>query len=197
MHAAFVIFESMTALDFVGAFDPVSRLKTMGFLPDLSCDICGRTREVRDSAGIIFCATRVAEPLSGYDLVVVSGGPGTRMLVGDSDFVAWIRSAAESELVASVCTGSLLLGAAGLLEGHAATSHSTALSDLRAYVDHVVSERIVDSGRIVTAAGVTSSIDLGLYLCEKFAGPDAREQICAQIEYRCFDSHWTQHAPSN
>ena len=192
MRAAFVIFDGMTTLDFAGAFDPISRLRTMGFLPDLSWDICGIAREIRDSNGIVLRPDRVAAPLSGYDLVVVPGGPGARALVGDSDFVGWIRGASGSALVSSVCTGSLLLGAAGLLAGRAATSHRSALDDLRQYAGEVVPERVVDSGKIVTAAGVTSSIDLGLYLCERLAGPDAREQIRLQIEYRCSDSRATE-----
>lgn len=184
MRAAFVIFERMTALDFVGVYDPVTRLKTMLFRPDLAWDICALTEEVRDSTGLRFRATRVVEPLEGYDLMVVPGGYGTRELVSDARFVGWLRTAQGCPLKASVCTGSLLLGAAGFLKGRTATTHPSAVEELKKFCT-VSDRRVVDEGDIVTAGGVTAAIDLGLHLCERLAGAEAREKIRRQMDYRC------------
>ncbi len=162
MRMAFVIYDGMTALDFIGAYDPLTRLNTMDLLPDVAWHVCATTTTVRDIGGLRFVPDLVGEPLTGYDLVFVPGGFGTRALMDDADFIAWIRTAAEAPLLASVCTGSLLLGAAGLLKDVRATTHPSAYEDLRPFCREVVQERIVDEGRIITGRGVTSSIDLGL-----------------------------------
>ena len=184
MRVAFVIFERMTALDFVGAYDPVMRLKTMLFRPDLSWDVCALSDEVRDPVGLSFRATRVGQPLEGYDLLILPGGYGTRELKSDEKFVGWLRTARNCPLKASVCTGSLLLGAAGFLKGRTATTHPSAVEELKKFC--AVSERrVVDEGDVVTAGGVTAAIDLGLHLCERLAGWEAREKIRRQMDYRC------------
>ncbi len=187
MRAAFVIFEGMTSLDFIGAFDPISRLRWNGILPDLEWSICARSDRVADANRLGFHPDSVAEPLSGYDLVVVPGGMATRSLIREAPFLAWIGSASESGLLASVCTGSLLLGAAGLLKGRVATTNRSALDVLERYASRVVQARVVDAGGVVTAAGVSAAIDLGLYLCERLAGAEARERIAEQMEYRHYD----------
>ncbi len=183
MKFAFVIYDGMTALDFIGAYDPLTRLKTMGFMPEVTWDICAYTAEVRDGAGLQFTPTRIGEPLAGYDLVYVPGGFGTRTLVQDAGFLAWLATARDSRCLASVCTGSLLLGAAGLLAGRRATSHPSAYDELRAYTPQVVDERVVDEGDLVTGRGVSSSIDLGLYLVERIAGPEVKARIKQQMDY--------------
>ncbi|HET9979636.1 MAG TPA: DJ-1/PfpI family protein [Ktedonobacterales bacterium] len=183
MRMAFVIYDGMTALDFIGAYDPLTRLHTMKLLPDVSWNVCATTTTVRDGAGLRFAPDTVGQPLTGYDLVFVPGGFGTRTLVDDSDFIAWIATAAEAPLLASVCTGSLLLGAAGLLKEVRATTHPTVYGQLRPFCRQVMDERIVDEGRIITGRGVTSSIDLGLYLVEKLAGKAIRQRIQTQMDY--------------
>ena len=184
MKVAFVIFDRMTALDFVGVYDPVTRLKTMGLMPQLSWDVCSQTPEVADDRGLAFTPTKVGGPLGGYDLLIVPGGFGTRALVDDARFVGWLRTAAPCGLKASVCTGSLLLAAAGFLEGRRATTHPNALRELGRYGVSVVAERVVDEGDVVTAAGVTSAIDLGLHLVKRLAGGEGEERIRRQMDYR-------------
>ncbi len=185
MRIAFVIFDGMTALDFIGVYDPVTRLKTMGFMPELEWDICAQTREVRDGAGLLFTPTRVGESLASYDMLIVPGGFGTRELVHDDAFIQWLRTAELCPLKVSVCTGAKLLGAAGFLQGKRATTHHNAIDDLRAYCsDVVMDQRVVDEGDVITAGGVTSGIDLGLYLCEKLAGRQVMEKIARQMEYQ-------------
>ncbi len=184
MRIAFVIYDGITALDFIGVYDPLTRLKSMGFLPDLEWQICAHTEPVRDGNGLHFTPTKVGGSLATYDMVVVPGGFGSRKLVLDADFLAWLKTAEACKLKVSVCTGSLLLGAAGFLEGRRATTHRSAFDQLRGYCSAVVDDRIVDEGEVITARGVTSAIDLGLYLCEKLAGREAAGRIRQQMDYR-------------
>ncbi|MEO6889853.1 MAG: DJ-1/PfpI family protein [Ktedonobacteraceae bacterium] len=184
MRIAFVVFNGMTTMDFIGAYDPLVRLKRYGYMPDLRWDICAYTEDVHDLDGLRIVPTQVREPLGAYDIVIIPGGLGTRTLVDDAGFIAWIGSAASCPLKVSVCTGSLLLGAAGFLAGRKATTHRSAFADLQKYCVLVVDERVVDEGEVITARGVTSSIDLGLYLCEKLAGREAREHIRQQMDYQ-------------
>jgi cyclohexyl-isocyanide hydratase len=184
MRVAFIIFNGMTSLDLIGALDPVTRLKTMGYLPDLDWDICSFTEHVEDQAGLYFVPTKVKASLEEFYMIVVPGGPGTRKLMRDKKFLTWLQTAKACKLKVSVCTGSLLLGAAGFLRGKKATTHHSAFRILRRFSSSVEkNQRIVDEGDVITAAGVTSSIDLGLYLCEKIAGKEARDRISQQIEY--------------
>ena len=184
MRVAFIIFNGMTSLDLIGVFDPVTRLKTMGYLPDLDWDVCSFTERVEDQAGLSFVPTKVKASLEGFDMIIVPGGPGTRKLMRDRKFLTWLQTAKTCKLKVSVCTGSLLLGAAGFLKAKKATTHHSAFRILRRFSSSVEkNQRIVDEGDVITAAGVTSSIDLGLYLCEKIAGEDAKTSISQQIEY--------------
>lgn len=183
MRIAFVVYDGMTALDFIGVYDSVTRLKTMGFMDDLKWEVCACSGGVRDGAGLRFVPTRVAGSLHDYDLVIVPGGFGARDLVENNGFIDWLRTAHSGRKV-SVCTGSLLLGAAGFLQGKKATTHPTAFDDLRPYCASVVDDRIVDEGDVITARGVTSAIDLGLYLCEQLAGREVMEKIRKQMDYQ-------------
>src|SRR5438128_1881541 len=109
MKAAFAIFDRMTALDFVGVYDPLGRLRTMDVLPDFEWTVCATAANVTDDRGLRFSPDRVGESLAGFDLLVVPGGYGTRDLQRDPAFLAWLRTAEGVPLKASVCTGALLL----------------------------------------------------------------------------------------
>lgn len=183
MKIAFVLFDGLTTLDFVGFHDAVTRLRTMDYLPDLAWQVCARSPEVADGTGLRLRADAVDAPLAGYDLLFLPGGMGTRTLKDDDTFIAWLRTAADCPLKVSVCTGSLLLGAAGFLEGRAATTHPAAYDLLADYTPRVSRERIVDEGDLITGGGVATSVDLGLYLCERLAGPVARQAIQKQMDY--------------
>ena len=120
------------------------------------------------------------EDLPDPEIVVVPGGTGTNAVLDDERLVAWIRTAHEtSEWTTSVCTGSLLLGAAGL----EATSHWLDIDDLERYGARPTSRRVVEQGKVITAAGVSSGIDMGLVLAAKIAGPDVAQAIQLGIEY--------------
>src|SRR5262249_48665193 len=190
MRAAFVIFDRMTALDFVGAYDPLGRLRTMGVLPDFEWTVCATTGTVADDRGLRFLPGLVGESLERFDLLVVPGGYGTRALRHDPAFVEWLRTAGGVPLKASVCTGALLLGAAGFLAGKPATTHPSAVRELEPYCGEVRSERGVDAGGGVTARGGRAADGLGLHLVRRLAGAEAMLRVAQQMEY----PHLSEHA---
>jgi len=183
MKAALVVFDGMTMLDFIGFYDAITRLKTMAILADFSWSVCARSREIGDERGLRLVPDRIGESLAGFDLLYVPGGMGTRKLQHDAEFVRWLQTAAAASLKVSVCTGSLLLGAAGFLRGLTATTHPSALKELEPYCAEVVRARIVDQGEVVTGGGVSTSIDLGLHLVTRLAGAGARARIAQQMDY--------------
>lgn len=183
MKTAFIIFNNMTALDFIGIYDPLSRLKSMDFMPDFDWRICSFTSTVSDSNGLKFIPDSIGGSLANYDLVVVPGGFSTRKLENDSEFIQWLSTAKSAGKVASVCTGSLLLGAAGFLKDKMATTHPSAYDELKQYCMSISRQRICDQGNVITAGGVTSSIDLGLYLVEKITNPETKLKIAKQMDY--------------
>lgn len=183
MRAAFVLFDRVTALDLVGLYDPITRLRSMGFRPDFTWEFCALQRSVSDDRGFAIQATEVGESLQEFDLLIVPGGFGTRDLIGDSEFLQWFATAGGVPLKASVCTGSLLLGAAGWLQGLPATTHPTAYADLAAYCREVRKDRVVDAGGVITGRGVSAALDVGLTVVERLGGPDARKAIARQMDY--------------
>ena len=184
MKIAFIIFSGMTLLDFNGVYDPITRLKSMDYIPELSWEICAFTDTVYDSFGLTILPDQVQNDLSQYDVIIVPGGMGTRALHTDEEFMQWIQTAEKVPLKVSVCTGSLLLGSAGFLKGLPATSNPAAYELLAPYCKEVIEERIVDQGTVITAGAVASSLDLGLYLAEKWVGPEARKAIQEKMAYR-------------
>ena len=127
-------------------------------------------------------AARYRPALDAFDVLVVPGGPGTRQLAKDDAVLDYLRSFPKNRLFASVCTGSLLLGATGRLEGKRATTHSSAIDDLAKFGATAVKDRVVDEGQIVTAGGVTAGIDLGLHLVRRLAGEGVAIAIAKQME---------------
>ena len=183
MKAAFIVFDRMTSLDFVGVFDAVGRLKTMGYVSDMSWHVCSMREKVTDDRGLGYLVDSCLPNLSSFDLLVVPGGFGTDELVDDQDFMNWLATGSSVPTKASVCTGALLLGSAGFLKGRAATTHPKSLDALKRLCREVRRDRIVHDGDTITAGGVTSSIDLGLYLVELYAGPIARKEVANQMDY--------------
>lgn len=184
MNIAFVLFDDLTLLDFVGFYDPVVRLRSQNHLPDLRWDTCALTPTVRDNFGLRLTVDRVAPDLGDYDLVFVPGGFGTRALRHDERMLTWLKTAAPVPLKVSVCTGALLLGAAGFLNDHRATTHFNEYATLAEYCPRVIeSETIVDDGAVITAGAVASSLALGLHLCARLAGPEVAGKIGRSMAY--------------
>jgi len=180
MDIAIPIFDRITALDAIGPYEVLSRLPG------------ARVRWIAITAGTYQTDNRMLtmtadEPLSAVphpEILVVPGGFGTRSLMTPNPLLDWIRAAHEtSQWTTSVCTGSLLLGAAGLLKGLDATSHWAALDDLAALGAKPTLERVVERGKIITAAGVSSGIDMALTLAARIAGEEFAQSIQLGIEY--------------
>ena len=183
MKAAYILFDGLTALDFIGVYDPLGRLRTMNVLPEFSWRVCAMTKTVTDDRGLLFTADTVGESLAGYDLIIIPGGFGTKPLETDRAFLAWLATASDVPLKTSVCTGAMLLGAAGFLGDRPATTHHNSYADLAYYCKDIRTDRVVDAGDVITAGGVSSAISLGLHLVERFAGADARRIIARQMDY--------------
>lgn len=180
MEIAILAYESMTALDAVGPYEVLSRL------PD------ARLRFVAQSAGPVTTDTGfltiVAEDaiseVDAVDILLVPGGPGDEKMRANADVLAWIgRIHQTSRWTTSVCTGSLILAAAGILEGVEATTHWAAMDTLRELGARPVQRRFVEQGKIITAAGVSAGIDMALHLAEQVAGADYAQALQLGLEY--------------
>ncbi len=183
MKIAFVLYDRLTYLDFFGFYDVITRVKSMGIDGELKWKVCALRDEIKDDKNLFIRPDTVGESLDGYDMVFIPGGLGTRTLIYDDIFLSWIKSAKNATCKLSVCTGSLLFGAAGIIKDKTATTHKSAFSLLEGYCKEVVEQRVVEDGDFISAAGVSSSIDLGLYVVEKFYGKKAKEDIAIQMEY--------------
>lgn len=183
MKIAFIIFNDLTTLDFIGVYDPLTRIKTMGFSNSIEFDVCAFTEKVRSVEGLELVPTKVRNDLSDYDCVIIPGGKGVFDLMEDKNFLDWIMKIPESSVICTVCYASLILGVLGKLRDKKATTHKCVMGQLTKYAKEVSDSRIVEDGNIITARGVSSSIDLGLYLCEKIVGIEVREKIQKQMDY--------------
>jgi transcriptional regulator GlxA family with amidase domain len=181
---AFLVFPGLTMLDFVGGYDALRRLAPLGIAPGVRHRIIGTEAGIRDESGLLMKPDGVYEDLARFDLLYVPGGFGTRPLLDDARCIDYLRGWGDRRPIASVCTGALLVGKAGHLTGLRATTHHGAFDLLRPFCREVVTDRrIVDEGRVVTAGGVSSALDLGLHLVEKYWGAGARQRIGCQMEY--------------
>lgn len=183
MQIAVALFPQVTALDAIGPYEVLQRL------PDATVTFVGeRTGTVRTDNGFLGLAVDATfADVPRPDVVVVPGGVGTRALMaGDQPILEWIRSAHEtSRFTTSVCTGSLLLGAAGLLRDLTATTHWGAYDVLRSQGATPTGQRVVEhlDRRILTAAGVSAGIDMALRLSELLVDADAARAMQLMIEY--------------
>ena len=181
MKFGFITFDGMTLLDLVGFYDPITRVKSMNIDPNVCWDFCALKEYIEDDRGFVF-KTKIVKDLSSYDVIFIPGGFSTRVLQFDEIFLSWIKTSSDKAVKMSVCSGSLILGGASFLNGISATTHPKAYSELEKYCK-VIKSKIVDEEQVITAGGVTSSIDLALYVIEKFFGASAKNQIKLQIDY--------------
>ncbi len=183
MKIGFVVFNGITFLDLIGFYDVIYRLNLFEQTKGTTWDFCGLSEEITDELGLTIKVNKIRPELSAYDLIFVPGGMGTRKLRFDENFIGWLRQAADVRHIVSVCTGSLLIGAAGFLTGKKATTHPSAYELLEPYCQEVMNARIVKDGNLITAGGVSTSIDLALYLVELFVNKEAVETVKKQIDY--------------
>ncbi|MFE1777101.1 DJ-1/PfpI family protein [Streptomyces sp. NPDC059008] len=180
MQIAILLYDRFTTLDAVGPYETLSRL------PEAETVFVGeRTGTYRNEVGSLgLVADAALSEVTAPDILVVPGGPGQLAHMDDGPVLDWIRAVdAGTTWTTSVCTGSLILGAAGLLKGRRATSHWLALDQLPALGAEPTGERVVFDGKYVTAAGVSSGIDMGLALAGRIAGDTAAQAIQLGIEY--------------
>jgi putative intracellular protease/amidase len=184
MDIAILIYERFTALDAVGPYEVLSRLPGARVTFVAEHARVGGLPVSTDTGQLALLADTTLDELASPEIVVVPGGPGQAALMDDGPVHEWLRAAhTTSTWTTSVCTGSLILAAAGLLAGKRATSHWLALEELRALGVEVVPERVVFDGKIATAAGVSAGIDMALALAARIAGPDVAQAIQLGIEY--------------
>jgi len=179
MRVGMLIFPRLTQLDMTGPYEVLARL------PDTSVDLIARTREpVTTDRGMQIVPTTTYAECRPLDVVMVPGGPGQQDLMEDEATLGFLRRQAQSaQFVTSVCTGSLVLAAAGLLKGKRATCHWAAIDNLALMGAIPVRERVVVDGNVVTGAGVASGIDFALTLAAILAGESIAREIQLQMEY--------------
>jgi putative intracellular protease/amidase len=197
MDIAIPLFDGITALDAVGPYDVLSRLP--GARVTFVAAEPGPKRT--ENQMLAMTADASLSDLPEPDVLLVPGGYGTRALLDDEQMLGWIRHAHEhSQWTTSVCTGSLLLAAAGILEGLEATTHWLSLDTLARYGARPVERRVVRQGKVITAAGVSSGIDMALMLAAELSNEDVAQAIQLGIEYDPeppFDSGSPRKAPEN
>ncbi len=180
MQIAILIYDRLTALDAVGPYEVLSRLP--GAELTFVAQEPGPKRT--DTGRLALLADASLAEVPHPDIVLVPGGPAQAELMEDGPIHEWLRTAHEtSTWTTSVCTGSLILAAAGVLEGRRATTHWQALEELRRLGVEAVEERVVFDGKLVTAAGVSAGIDMALALAAKIAGEQVAQAIQLGIEY--------------
>ena len=175
----FLLFPGLTQLDLTGPYEVLARL------PGAELHLIWKTLEpVRSEHGLTILPTVTLTSCPPLDLVCVPGGGGVSALLDDVEVLAFLRrAAAEARYVTSVCTGSLLLGAAGLLRGRRATSHWLSRDLLRAFGAQPTAERVVVDGNVITGAGVTAGVDFALRVVAELAGREVAEVIQLGVEY--------------
>jgi len=181
---AFVVYPGLTPLDLVGPLQVLSALAQ--FDPNYRTVVVGATKDVLETDTPLRVAPshtfdEITDP---YAVLVPGGTVPTLRAMSDETLLGWLRTAAAgAELVTSVCTGSLILGAAGLLEGRKATSHWILRDVLAGLGATPVAQRWVEDGKVITAAGVSAGIDLALHLVERLAGAEVARTVQFAVEY--------------
>ena len=174
-----LLFPAVTQLDLTGPYEVFRRI------PGAAVHLLWKSLvPVRSDGGLTILPTVALADCPPLDVICVPGGPGQVDLMADREILDFLRTAARTcRYITSVCTGSLVLGAAGLLDGYRATCHWTSLEQLRLLGAEPVAERVVIDRNRITGAGVTSGIDFALTLTAELAGPDLAERIQLSMEY--------------
>jgi putative intracellular protease/amidase len=180
MKIVIPLFDQFTALDAVGPYEVLAKMPGA----DVVFAATARGPVRSDSGALAITADASLEEIQACDVVVVPGGPGTRRATTDESLLGWVRRIhATTGWTTSVCTGSLVLGGAGLLDGLEATTHWAAVAELEGFGARYTAARVVINGKIVTAAGVSAGIDMALTLAARIAGDDVAKAIQLMIEY--------------
>ncbi len=197
MDVAIPLYDRFTALDAIGPYEVLSRIPgtTVHF-------VAVQPGPMRTETGMLtMLAESALDDVPHPEVIVVPGGLGNRELLSDEALLGWLREAHEhSRWTTSVCTGALLLAAAGILEDLDASTHWAARDQLASLGARPVAERVVERGKVITAAGVSAGIDMALLLAARLGGDDLAQAIQLGIEYDPeppFDSGSVEKAPAH
>jgi cyclohexyl-isocyanide hydratase len=179
MRIGIIVFPDVTALDFVAPYEVLARM------PDADTLLVWKSRDpVCSDAGLVFAPTTTFANCPDLDVLCIPGGPGLTDLLADEEVVDFVRrQGAQADWVTSICVGSLLLGAAGLLKGRRAACHWASCDLLAAFGAIPDPARVVVDGNRVTGGGVTAGLDFALTLAAKLRGQDFAESIALALEY--------------
>ena len=179
ISVAFLLFPNVTQLDLTGPAQVLSRLG------NVTLDLVWKDRDpVRTDAGFAIVPTATFAEVPRADILCVPGGMGVTEVIADDTAMAWVRAAgAEARWVTSVCTGSLILGAAGLLKGYRAATHWSWREYLAMFGAEMVPERVVVDRNRVTGGGVTAGIDFALTLMAEVRGAEFAKAVQLSLEY--------------
>ena len=180
MQVAYLLYDRFTALDVTGPHEVLNSVP--GVESVFVGEVAGPYRNESDTLSLV--ADRSLEEVTSPDVLVVPGGFGTRALLDRKPLLVWIRAVDQTTTwTTSVCTGSLLLAAAGLLDGRPASTHWLAREALASLGAEPVTERVVFDGKYVTGAGVSAGIDMALTLVGEIFGPEVAQSVQLGIEY--------------
>jgi transcriptional regulator GlxA family with amidase domain len=180
MEIALLLYDGLAPLDAVGPYEVMRNVP--GWEVRTVAMAAGEVRSEDGSLALV--ADHALEEVSAPEIVLVPGGAGNRSLLDDERLLGWLRAVDQrTKWTTSVCTGSLLLGAAGLLEGKRATTNWLVLESLRDYGAEPIGGRFVEDGKVLTAAGVTAGIDMALHLVAQEVGPEVAQAVQLGIEY--------------
>lgn len=186
MQIATLLFDGVTVLDAIGPYE------VLRGIPGAEIRFVSKERGPKraDSDAFSLTAEHSLADVPRPDIVLVPGGEGNRPLMEDREVLDWLRAAHEhTRFTTSVCTGSLVLGAAGILDGLEATTHWAFTEWLERLGATYSPERVVEQGKVVTAAGVSSGIDMALLLAERIGGPALSQALQLAIEYDPMPPH--------
>lgn len=179
MQITFLFYEGMTTLDIIGPHE------VLAHLPDVTIQrVAKQSGIVSAGFGLELTAEYALSQITQTDILVVPGGGSATSLSHEPEIINWIKAIHKTtQWTTSVCTGSLILGAAGILQGKGATTHWAVLDRLGLWGATPISQRVVEDGKIMTAAGVSAGIDMALLLAAKVAGQEMAETLQLGIEY--------------
>ena len=179
MQIAILLFDDITALDAIGPYE------VLASLPEVKIRMVAKHPGPRRAAGGLgLVADHALSAVPEPDIIIIPGGRGVRDVMNDQDVLNWLRAAhTTSRYTTSICTGALVLGAAGLLQGLKATTHWRHLEALREFGAEPVRERYVVEGKIITAAGISAGIDVSLVLVARLVGESVARATAKYMEY--------------
>ena len=179
-----LLFPGVEELDFVGPFEVLSYVNKLAPASTQVYLVAEETAELRAFNGLRILPDMTLTACPDLDILVVPGGKGRLAAMKNANLRQFIQAQAnQARFITSVCTGAFLLAEAGLLTGRQATTYHECLDELSRYGVEVLTAKVVDAGRIITAGGVSSGLELGFYLLQKMFGPDMAREVARKIEY--------------